>query len=82
MHRSLCVLSFIVLPLLNGCNDQPIETDHPNVQDCIIREVEDGSPYRSIEFDCPPGVWERIIAMHLAFHPPETLTVESWNEKD
>lgn len=82
MRQFLYVLSFIVLPLLNGCNDQSIERDHPNEDGCVIREAEDSSPYRSIEFDCPPGVWERILARHLAFHPPETLTVESWNKKD
>ncbi|KKW32741.1 MAG: hypothetical protein UY76_C0018G0004 [Candidatus Uhrbacteria bacterium GW2011_GWA2_52_8d] len=83
MRQFFFVLLLAVLPLLNSSgDDQPIETAHPNEQGCVIREIEDGSRYHSVEFDCPPGVWEQIIAMHLAFHPPETLTVELWNEKD
>ena len=74
MRQFLYILSLITLPLENGCgNDQP-QAAPLNTWGCTMREVEDD--IYAVEFDCPPGVWEKSMAMHRFFHPPEPFIVE------
>jgi hypothetical protein len=75
MRQFLYVLSLAILMLHNSCdNNQPAQAAPTNTWGCTMREVEDD--IYSVEFDCPPGVWEQSMAMHRIFHPPELFIVE------
>lgn len=78
MRRFLHVLPFIsiIFLLMGNCdNDQPVETSPLDSWPCTSTLV-DHETYSEIIFNCPPGVWERMMAWHLAFHPSEELIVD------
>lgn len=76
MYRFLHVLLFVITIFLTSCGDKPSAEPLPtNEWGCSSTTVKHET-YSEIIFDCPPSVWERMMAWHLAFHPSENLIVD------